>query len=131
MGHRLGSPLPGGSRALHWVAFPCQLQKILRSQLWAPLFPSARGVMHAGAGARRPGWQLPAGHLPKDERCQAPSRFQLSTSWCGRLLQDGQQHQADPGESMVGEDNQHALLWGSRAKRLLPVAKHKALLSWM
>lgn len=77
------------------------------------------GQEHAG-----PAGQLPAGRLPKDERCQVLSRFQLSTSRCRRLLWASPQHQADPGEPMVGEDTQHAPLWGGKAKRLRPVAKH-------
>lgn len=77
------------------------------------------GQEHAGLAG-----QLPAGGLPKDERCQAPSRFQLSTSRCRRLLRAGPQHRADSGKPTVGEDTQHAPLWGGRAKRLLPIAKH-------
>jgi len=76
------------------------------------------GQEHAGLAG-----QLPAGGLPKDERCQAPSRFQLSTGQRRRLLGAGSQHRADPGEPTGSEDSQHAPLRRGRAKRLLPVAK--------
>lgn len=67
--------------------------------------------------------ELPAGGLLKDKRCQAPARFQRSTSRSRRLLWAGSQQPADPGEPTVGEDTQHAPLCRGRAKRLLPVAK--------
>lgn len=76
------------------------------------------GQEHAGLAE-----ELPAGGLPKDKQCQAPSCFQRSTSWSRRLLWAGPQHPADPGEPTVGDDTQHTPLCRGTAKRLLPVAK--------
>lgn len=84
------------------------------------------GQEHAGLAG-----QPPAGGLPKDERCQTLSCFQLSTSRCRRLLRAGPQHRADPGEPTVGEDSHHAPLWGRRAKKAAPPLRNTALLSWI
>lgn len=111
-------PIPGGSAAPCRVVFHCHFQKILRFWLQAPLPLCMPGQEHAGLAE-----ELPAGGLPKDEQCQAPSCFQRSTSQSRRFLQAGPQHLADPGEPAVGEDTQHTPLCRGRAKRLLPVAK--------
>lgn len=80
------------------------------------------GQEHTG-----PARQLPAGDLPKNERCQALPRFQLSTSRSRRLLRASSEHWADAGEPTAGEDTQYPALCGGRAKKLLLIAKHSSV----